>query len=445
MREESLNFFGLRKNPLVLSLSKDACTDFYLGERMRKLFIALVSVFFNYNISAEDPKEWTVMIYMGARNKLVEQADRNLSQASKVGSNERLNVVAQIDQRGNDKVRRISVERNKICEIESLEANDETVSGGKNSLRGFCEWAIKNYPAKHYAIILWGCGHGVKDGFGNGERLEDEDLTRGVCFNEDHRLVVSTKMLGDDLAYVSSEFIGGKKIDVVGFDACMMSMVEIASEISESSDFMVASSSIMAEEGWNYEKVLEPVAKEKVDPGAFASHIVDAYAKEYENTENGNYTIAAIDLGKVHIMEENLSEISKNLIDLFLKNPDPDFMESLLAIKREGAFVIAPNCYDRDFRDILSLYVSITQALMDNFLKITSSSTASILMRLMKALGNGPKILDQVVAHKAYDGVPGEPACFTVYFPAEGIYDGYSETIFNKRTGWVRFLNLLGE
>jgi hypothetical protein len=48
----------------------------------------------------------------------------------------------------------------------------------------------------------------------------------------------------------------GQKLDVLGFDACQMAAVEVASEIKDNAKFMVASQALEGREGWPYSHIL---------------------------------------------------------------------------------------------------------------------------------------------------------------------------------------------
>ena len=48
----------------------------------------------------------------------------------------------------------------------------------------------------------------------------------------------------------------GHKVDVVGADACLMAMIEVAGELASSTDFFVASQDLEPGDGWPYDELL---------------------------------------------------------------------------------------------------------------------------------------------------------------------------------------------
>src|SRR5689334_4459248 len=77
-------------------------------------------------------------------------------------------------------------------------------------LVGFVSWAVQNYPAKKYALILSDHGGGWTGGF--------SDL------NSDSALTFT--QIVDSISEVQGG-MGGQKFEIIGFDACLMGMIEV--------------------------------------------------------------------------------------------------------------------------------------------------------------------------------------------------------------------------
>lgn len=73
----------------------------------------------------------------------------------------------------------------------------------------------------------------------------------------------------------------GQRIDILGFDACLMSHVEIGYQVRNYVDFLVASEETEPAQGWDYQGWLRTVTSAST-PFQVASSIVDTYGRSYQ-------------------------------------------------------------------------------------------------------------------------------------------------------------------
>ncbi|HEX4068803.1 MAG TPA: clostripain-related cysteine peptidase, partial [Candidatus Babeliales bacterium] len=121
--------------------------------------------------SKKEPKNKTfpakrlLMIYMAADNDLRPFAARNIQQMANIGSNQNITIVVHLDIRisGNKKItRRYLIERDQVLHIDPYNPLTQQMdSGNPATLISFCEWAIKNYAAEEYDLVLWNHGTGI--------------------------------------------------------------------------------------------------------------------------------------------------------------------------------------------------------------------------------------------------------------------------------------------
>jgi hypothetical protein len=117
----------------------------------------------------------------------------------------------------------------------SREAGDRVVAhtedtsdmGSPDTLAAFLDYAVEYYPAEHYALFFWDHGGGTVYGYGNDTLYQGDSLLLGEMEN----------------AVDESPFREGGEahLDLVGFDACLMSTAENALVWSEYADYMIAS------------------------------------------------------------------------------------------------------------------------------------------------------------------------------------------------------------
>jgi hypothetical protein len=106
--------------------------------------------------------------------------------------------------------------------------------GDPQVLADFLSRGITDYPADHYALILW--DHGSIAGVGS-----DESSGDGLSVPE----IAAAVRAGLDAA-------GEARLDILGFDACLMAAFEVASAMPGLAGYMVASEEVEPNDGWDY-------------------------------------------------------------------------------------------------------------------------------------------------------------------------------------------------
>ena len=84
------------------------------------------------------------------------------------------------------------------------------------------------------ALILWDHGYGALDGFGKDERWDGDRLTLA------------------ELGQALNAGLNGKKLALLGYDACLMACVETALAAAPYAEYMVSSQDTEAGDGWDY-------------------------------------------------------------------------------------------------------------------------------------------------------------------------------------------------
>ncbi|MBP1632504.1 MAG: Clostripain, partial [Acidobacteria bacterium] len=106
--------------------------------------------------------------------------------------------------------------------------------GDPQVLTDFVTRGIQDHPADHYALILW--DHGSIAGVGS-----DESSGDGLDVPE----IAAAVRAGLDAA-------GTARLDLLGFDACLMGAFEVASAMPGLAEYMVASEEVEPNDGWDY-------------------------------------------------------------------------------------------------------------------------------------------------------------------------------------------------
>ncbi len=169
-------------------------------------------------------KKWTVLCYMDGKNNLSKIVERSLGSLEKIGSDQNVNIVAEIGLAGmNDVKRGLLTKEQGVAQFHSIGNQD---MGNAQTVREFVEWGMKAYPAENYAVVL--SDHGA--GF------------RGVLNDDEYGSMVNNEDLADALETAQKR--AGGKIDVLAFDACLMAQAEVGFALRNSARYMVASQEV---------------------------------------------------------------------------------------------------------------------------------------------------------------------------------------------------------
>ncbi len=289
--------------------------------------------------------KWTFMVYMAGDNNLSDAGDRDLAEMRQVGSTPAVNILAEFDNAGSFGTRRFHVLKG--GHQEEVKSLGETDSGDPRTLIGFVEWAVKHYPASHYALVLWNHGGGWEPsevdriaqavgapGYTVREASErsasslgraffrptletilslPSNSERAICSDDGSGHSLDTVELGKVLATIYDKIDG--KLDLLGMDACLMSNLEVAYQAQPYVKYIVASEESEPNNGWPYDAVLgELVAHPEQDAADLAAHIVSAYLQSYrQQAYPGDVTQAALDLGKIDALVAPLDGLADAL------------------------------------------------------------------------------------------------------------------------------------
>ncbi|MGA1872137.1 MAG: clostripain-related cysteine peptidase [Thermoplasmatota archaeon] len=279
----------------------------------------------NGEAQGDDIADWTFMVYLDADNNLESAGIDDMNEMEKVGSTDRVHIVVEMDRiDGYDTTngdwtgaRRFHIERdNDPLNINSpvMEDLGEVNMGDPAELIRFVDWSVRNYPAEKYALVLWDHGGAF----------------RGICFDD----TVPGLAEGEydainmtDMNYAAEkiyQLAGNRRIDLWGFDACLMAQVAVLYEIKDFAKVGVASGYNEPGDGWAYDPVLEPLVDDPaMDERELAEIIVHEYIRSYEDgaEDPDDYpmvTQAAFDLEK---MDEVVFTLDKFAEELGSKGP----------------------------------------------------------------------------------------------------------------------------
>lgn len=281
--------------------------------------------------------------------------------------------------------------------------------GTSSTLINFANWAVSNYPAEKYLLVIWNHGGGFRstglakdiawDDTNGGDKITMSELEYALS-------AISTKM--------------GKNIDIVGMDACFMAMIEVAYQIKDNADIMVTSEETVPNDGWPYDTILaQLVANPLVNPEQFASIIVDEYIDSYVGFEN--VTQSAIDLSYMDTLTAQLSDLALSIMNDSL-TPKANYIDASIHSQ-----------YYRDY-DFIDLYSFCYKIIPYSY----SSGVKSIALAIQQTLDSS------ILSSHYYGSGLNRSRGLSIYFPYYYYDNYYDNTDFAQDTFWDEMLSYLG-
>ena len=255
-----------------------------------------------------DEKSWTLVVYMSADNSLSNTASNDLNEIEASMESVDANVLILIDQRGNADTHAYRARYDSAGPLNSAIVSDEVplgdVYGGwdglteldlanPDTLLHFCKWAVENYPAEHLGLVLWDHGDGWR------KKLALRKPRKDICYDGYN----SMDMLELKTALATLKQDTGVTFDLVGMDACLMGMVEVAYQIKDLCKVMVASEESVPWDGWDYGFLSEIKPGSDLSPKELAMHIVNYFYNSYNDgmpdpEDESFITLSAVDEAK---------------------------------------------------------------------------------------------------------------------------------------------------
>ncbi len=421
--------------------------------------------------STQKHRPWTLMVYMAGDNgkafqtatgvkklmaEMTSAGYKDIWEMAKVGTTDVCAVVCLFD----------TVEQSYLVEVRqgvgmancAVQTLKEVNTGDPNVLQDFILYAARNYPADHYALVIWNHGTGWLDVdhyesvraistahktygalFRNTLRkMAEGEATRPIAYDDTSKDFLDTQALHQALG--GAEAVIGRKLDIVGMDACLMAMVEGARELSLHSDFFVGSQEVEPMEGWPYILILQSLnAEPEMSPGVLAERIVRDYAKSYnaKTRQAETVTQSAIRLSGT----EETAALTQSLVGAVLARGQQAVLRRLANAARNEALAFQDRNY-RDLGDFARLLASKTE--WESYPEVTTAAQA-LYAHLEARTATAPVL--QVAYRPQYERATG----LAVYLPPDTKSPAqrqkelaiYRELVFPQITGWDRLVQWL--
>ncbi|OGS10415.1 MAG: hypothetical protein A2234_06490 [Elusimicrobia bacterium RIFOXYA2_FULL_58_8] len=204
-------------------------------------------------------KEWTVMVFMNAKNNLSDSqllglvgkfAEKDIKEMKKVGSTDKVNVLVEHGIKGKG-ARRLYIQKDGLLNSGEKVYGEypDADMGDYRRVIEFVNWSKAAFPAKHYMLVIWNHGLGWIDPNQNLSNSGTGSSEKGILFDDETKNYVRTRQLGEILKAAGY-------VDVFAMNACLMQMAEVGYEVKDHTGLILASEETMLAQGFDYEKLL---------------------------------------------------------------------------------------------------------------------------------------------------------------------------------------------
>ncbi|MGN8553793.1 UNVERIFIED_CONTAM: clostripain-related cysteine peptidase [Microbacterium sp. SLM126] len=403
--------------------------------------VALIALIVTRTGAAETDDEpeaeasWTFLVYMMGDTNLEPYALDDLTEMASVGSSGELNIVAMVDRSPDyssdgvlnlddwEDTKLLDVQQDEFVELADL---GELNTGDPDTLATFVETAVTEYPADNYALLLWDHGGGW---LGMGADETDGEDPLGL----------DEIAAGIDAGLAET---GVEKLDMIGFDACLMATYEVVSTLAPYADYMVASEEVEPGHGWNYQQLALIEQQPQTDARALASAMLEGYSEQaVEEGTDSDITLGILDLAGVDELQAAMSDVAEAYID------DPGAYTPELASAQQDVLE-----FGRDPDPAASMYQIDLGGFLANLVESGDGELAARATEAIDALeamvvehvagpataaSTGLSIYFPPLQSYFYDdylalqGVPTWPATLAEFFTSGALLDEASRAVFD--------------
>jgi hypothetical protein len=323
---------------------------------MKKLFLNFSNVMYLFSLiliitlsscgggggsDSNDKPRWTIMVYVAADNDLSLYASFDIDEMTYgINDDGNVTIIALCDQDENSdtklhKIKSYSTEQLFDPTLGVTSNSSELNMGDPQTLSKFIDFCKNNYPADNYALVLWNHGGGWRNKMP--QKISSYNLESIQQYIADKKLKSTTTksslstllakkttlpvkavcwdVINNDYLTMAEvkQAVSGKGLTVIGFDACLMGMVEVAYQLKDCAQYMVASEETIPGFGWAYDYLLQKFYASTQSPVDLGKAIINGYKEFYEEYGEDGVTLSLIDLSKMDALANAIDTFASSL------------------------------------------------------------------------------------------------------------------------------------
>jgi len=236
------------------------------------------------NVALGEESAWTWMIYMYEDSTGLSGAE-DINELEVLGSVPGMvNYVVFYDSDDDEKDGIYLVEKDPEGENNTIISKKISSQFGKdprmsdwNLLSDFMLWTKEQFPARNYALTMWDHGNGIF-------RSEGETV---------RSFVGNMNLWEMDKALAKFTQADGKKLEIVGFDLCLLGQAETVYQLKDYTKYLIASEKTEPGDGWDYVTQFAALNNNPMmSSREICTEIVDRYIESY--SPGGNSNVASV-------------------------------------------------------------------------------------------------------------------------------------------------------
>lgn len=414
-----------------------------------------------------DNPEWTLLVFIEGANDLGPFGPLTMNGLAQTGSSPKVNILTDVQLAG-EKGRRYKVEQGGYTLLDEYE---RTIPGDMTAeFIASCGWAIENFPAQKFGVIMWSHAAGYRDfeyaprestpyyynstasykNLDMNEHAEQEKIAlhaeeqsalphtehtlakRGILYDDERQIFMRNKDISTAMSYISSIYLRGKQIELVGIDACNSGMIETFWEMKPFVKYVVSSEEYEIAQGWPYDTIAEKLVQNPTMTGKeLGKVIVDGYGAYYQ-ARTHHYTQSCIDVGKLDDLNNALNEMIAAYARC--KEFDPTTLPLILRRARlQTLSFIFPYYVD------LGSFCKEFGSLIDKN-GLIFKGPASHIARLKESLNATIRAIQSTVTANTTGFYLSRAMGISIYFPTRERDSKYELTRFGQESLWPRFI-----
>lgn len=381
---------------------------------------------------------------MDASDGLADMAFKNITDMMRGKPKENVDIVLQIH--AYDLIGlRYRVTQDGLTFLEEIKLTGD----GKRDFIDAASWAFANNTADHTMLVFSNHGWGALDPYWNAQTSTwlaaemnlandsnescsiikkcPQDIHKGhkgFMFNAQSRTYLTNQELADGLDILKEKFLNGKPIDIIAFDTCMGSMLEVATCIASYARYLVGVQSCALRDGFDYQGFLS-VLNEGLLPRETAIQFINVFDNYYKKHDAaGIYTCALLDMVAVDSVNSALND----LVGELLQNQEY-IVQAMQARDASPRFCLWPI-----YTDLIAFCTLLETRLM----ALPDSNAREKVLATLHNLYREAETM--VVARCGGTTTQDKAHGFSIYLPYHTLEDSYLSSLFAHHSQWPNLL-----
>jgi len=411
---------------------------------MKKLFYLMLLTFSLAHFTTFS-STWRMFFYMDASADLSDMAIKNITDMMRGNPSDNVTIVIQLHAYGSSALR-YEVIGNKLQFIEEVILSGDAKADFKDA----ASWALGNTFADHTMIIFSNHGWGALDPHWSDEKndwlaaeqsfSDDNSLScsinksrkivhqehKGFMFNKNSQTYLTNKDIGECLDYIHQDLLG-KEIDVVAFDTCMGSMLEVATVLAPHAYYSFGVQSCALLDGFDYQAFVK-ILNEGLSPQETVAAFVHAFEAYYAIHDQAKiYTSSAIDLKRI----DAINLVINNIVDILVEHPE------YVSLLKQARKATPRFCLWPIYTDPIAFFKIFESIIKE----LPTCDVASDLIESMHVLYQ--RMDDAVVARCGGETTEGMAHGLSIYLPSHTIDRSYRISPFTEYSHWIQLLTMI--